>query len=57
MWEWVSFELQAVTTAIRKEHDAKGLGGPSQERVLQAIAESSLASGRAELEGVSLTPA
>ena len=48
---------QAVTTAIKKNMIQEILGGPLQERTPQAITESSLASGRAELEGVSLTPA
>jgi len=48
---------QAVTTAIKKNMIQEILGGPLQERTPQAITESSLASGRAELEGASLTPA
>jgi hypothetical protein len=48
---------QAVTTAIKKNMMQEILGGPSQERAPLAITDSSLASGRAELEGVSLTPA
>jgi hypothetical protein len=48
---------QAVTTAIKKNMIQEILGGTTQARAPQSIAENALASGQAEAEGISLTPA